>query len=65
MDLTGTELWLDGRGPRRQNGVRPLSFGVRLQQVAVICHGWLLGGFMFLGNPVVTIQMQYLWRELR
>lgn len=23
----------------RQNGVRPISFGVRLQQVAAICHG--------------------------
>lgn len=59
MDLSGAPLWLDGRDAKRQNGVRLINFGVGLQWVAVICHGWLLGGFMLLGNPVVTIQMQY------
>lgn len=62
MDLGGTELWLDGRDAKRQNGTRPISFGVGLQRVAAICHGWLLGGFRLLGNPVVSIQMQYLRR---
>lgn len=33
------------------------GFQVDLQWVASICCGWLLGGFMLLGNLVVMVQL--------
>lgn len=33
------------------------GFRVDLQWVASICCGWLLGGFMLLGNLVVMVQL--------